>query len=74
VTQQERLLDLLRKGPVSPLKSWIEVGIYRPADVVEKMRKRGFEIETRIKPYTTRRGYKVKFAEYILVSEPKKRN
>jgi hypothetical protein len=70
MNQEERLLILLRQGPVSPLQAWIEMGIYRAADPVERLRKRGYSIDTKMKPFTTNRGYKVKFAEYWLIAEP----
>lgn len=76
MTQQERLLDLLRKGPVTPLMGWGETGIYRTADPVEKLRKKGYKIDTRIVEFTTRRRNEwvtMKFAQYTLVSEPRKR-
>ena len=71
MNQQEALLELLRKGPVTPLKAWCEAGIYRAADPVEKLRNRGFKIDTYIKPFTTARGVEVKFAEYHLIKEPR---
>lgn len=70
MTQQDRLLSLLREGPVTPLQAWIELGIYRLSDVVLKLRAKEYDIQMTLKPFTTARGYKVKFAEYVLVSEP----
>lgn len=72
MTQQESLLELLRKGPVTPLKAWVEASIYRAADPVEKLRKRGYKIETVIKPFTNSRGVEVRFAEYRLLKEPRR--
>jgi hypothetical protein len=72
MNQQERLLELLRDGPVTPLQAWIESGIYRPADPVEKLRKKGYVIDTHMRKFTTHRGYEVEFAEYRLVAEPKR--
>lgn len=71
-TQTQRMLDLLRHGPVTPLKAWVEAGIYRCADSVEKLRKFGHKIDTNMVDFTTSRGYKVKFAEYVLVKEKKR--
>ena len=70
-TQTQRMLDLLRRGPVTPLKAWVEAGIYRCADPVEKLRNLGHKIDTRMIDFTTQRGFKVKFAEYVLVKEKK---
>lgn len=72
MSQQDTLLELLRKGPVTPLKAWVEASIYRAADPVEKLRKRGYKIETIIKPFTNSKGVEVKFAEYHLVREPRR--
>ena len=71
--QWQDLLTLLRTGPCSPLKAWVEMGIYRAADPVEKLRKRGYVIQTVRKPFTSTSGRKVHFAEYHLVAEPKTR-
>ncbi len=71
-TQVSDTLELLREGPVSPLKAWIVIGSYRLADNILKLRRRGYLIETQIKPFTTSRGRQVRFAEYTLVSEPAK--
>ena len=71
MTQWQDMLTLLRAGTVTPLQAWGEMGIYRCADAVNKLRARGFAIRTEMKPFTTSRGRRVKFAEYHLVSEPK---
>ena len=72
MTQQERLLELLRKGPVTPLKAWVEAGIYRVADPVEKLRNKGYRIDTEMIDFTTSRGHEVRFAKYSLIREPRK--
>lgn len=72
MTQQTRLLDLLRKGPVTAMTSWNYAGIYRPAYLVHRMRKRGYKIDTQMTDYTTTRGQKVKFAKYVLRKEPRR--
>jgi Helix-turn-helix domain len=70
-SQQARLLEMLRAGPVTPLMAWIEEGIYRPADPVEKLRNRGYRIGMSEAPFITTRGRRVTFATYWLISEPK---
>ena len=67
--QVDEVLDLLRQKPLSPLMAWVELGDYRLADSILKLRKRGHQIVTKMKPFTTARGRKVKFAEYYLVKE-----
>lgn len=69
--QWQDMLTLLRAGPCTPLKAWVHMGIYRAADPVEKLRKRGYKIETVIKPFTSNSGRKVHFAEYHLIAEPR---
>ena len=69
--QWQDMLTMLRHGPVSPLKAWVIMGIYRAADPVEKLRKRGYKIETVLKPFTSTSGRKVHFAEYHLIAEPR---
>jgi len=45
MTQVERLLDHLKTGStITPLESWENLGIYRLADCVYQLRKKGYEI------------------------------
>lgn len=69
-SQSERTLIWLRKGPVRPLQMWHEEGIYRVADPIEKLRKKGHVIGTRIVSYN-KDGRNIQFAEYILLKEAK---
>lgn len=71
--QWEDMLQLLREGEVTPLKAWVECGIYRAADACHTLRERGYLIDTDMRPFTTARGRKVKFAVYRLIAEPKVR-
>lgn len=71
VSQADDVLMLLREGPVTPLKCWVELGVYRAADACHTLRERGYVIDTHMRPFTTARGRKVKFAEYELIAEPK---
>lgn len=70
--QWRDVLALLREGPVTPLQAWVEMGIYRVADPIEKLRKRGYLIDTEMRPFVTARGKHVRFARYVLVAEPTK--
>ena len=69
-TQWQDMLDLLRAGPVTPLKALVEIGVFQPADPVRILRRKGYQIETRMVDYTTTRGREVKFAQYHLIAEP----
>ncbi len=66
MTQIDEILLLLKEGPVTPLHAWSEVGCYRLADQIYKLRKRGYRIETRLQKFTTTRGREVEFASYVL--------
>lgn len=71
-TQWQDMLDLLREGPVTPLKALVEIGVFQPADPIRILRERGYTIETRMVDYTTTRGRQVRFAQYHLIAEPPK--
>ena len=46
LTQPERLMLWLRTGEsITPLQAWLELGIYRVADPVHKLRKKGVKID-----------------------------
>ena len=70
-SQQARILEMLRVGPVTPLMAWVEEGVYRVADPVEKLRKRGYVIGMSMQDMITTRGKRVSFARYVLVGEPR---
>jgi|TARA_R110000782_G_scaffold6121_4_gene21053 hypothetical protein len=66
--QQQRLLDYLKLNQkVSPLEAWTELGIYRLSDVVFKLKKQGFGIETERKSIMNRFDEPCSFAEYKLL-------
>lgn len=69
-TQADRLLKMLREGPATAMKIWVDGGIYRASDAVFTLRQKGYEIRTELVDFTTSRGYDVQFARYSLVSEP----
>ena len=66
MTQPERLLKLLRKGPATPLQIWSKVGIYRAADAVYRLRGEGCGIITEMVKVKTREGC-ARVARYRLV-------
>lgn len=66
MNQQERLTEYLEKhGKIDPLKAWTQLGIYRLADTVFNLRKKGYEITT------TNKKVKNRFKEVCIVAEYK---
>lgn len=66
MNQQERLTKYLEKhGKIDPLKAWTQLGIYRLADTVFNLRKKGYDIKT------TNKKVKNKFKEVCHVAEYK---
>lgn len=70
-SQTQDVLELLREGPVTPLQSWSEIGVYRLGARVYDLRREGYEIECKMRPYVTTRGRKVRISVYTLLSEPR---
>lgn len=70
-TQTEDVLALLREGPLTPLRSWADIGVMRLAARIHDLRQRGYVIETNERPYTTTKGRKVTMTFYTLTAEPK---
>ena len=70
-TQTDDVLQLLKEGDVTPLKSWSEIGVYRLGARVFDLRRQGYVIDCKMRDYTTTRGRKVKLSVYSLISEPK---
>lgn len=65
-TQCERVLARLKQGPLNPLQSWQELGIYRLAPRCEELRKAGFDIRTKRIEVHNKFGEKCRVAEYHL--------
>lgn len=64
MTQQERLIKhFKRTKTIDPLRAWTHLGIYRLADCVYQLRKKGFEIDT------NQKRVKNKFKETCIVAE-----
>ena len=67
MTQKDRLLKYLSSGrTITPLQSWNQLGIYRLADVVYKLRKDGWNIQTKDCNVKNTFGEKCVVAEYEL--------
>lgn len=63
MSQTDRLLRRLRRGPLTPLEAWRELGIYRVAARVHDLRAAGKHIEREL---VTVRGHRV--ARYRLAA------
>jgi hypothetical protein len=64
MTQQERLIKhFKRTKTIDPLRAWTKLGIYRLADCVYNLRKKGYAIET------TDKKVKNTFNETCIVAE-----
>ena len=44
MSQYDRLLDRLERGPITPMEAWNELGIYRLASRVKDLRDKGHVI------------------------------
>ena len=66
MSQQERLLERLRKGPITPMEAWSELAIYRVGARVHQLRKDGYSIDTELVEVVNRYGEKCRVAEYRL--------
>lgn len=65
--QDQRVLDYLQeRGQLDPLNSWRELGVYRLAAVIHRLRGEGFNIKSERKDVLNRYDEKCKVANYIL--------
>lgn len=65
MTQQERLIKHFKKSKtIDPLRAWTNLGIYRLADCVFQLRKKGIKIETTPKKIKNRFGEDCIVAQY----------
>lgn len=64
-TQKQRTIDYLtRYHKLNPIKAWQSLGIYRLSDVILKLRREGYEIETDEVIVKNKFGENCKVAEY----------
>lgn len=68
MSQTDRLLQYLTEvGPITPLESWKELGIYRLSARVFDLRKSGHDIHRQIVTVPNGYGEEFRVAEYSLV-------
>lgn len=66
MTQQDRVLDYLKVNKsITPMKAWDICGVYRLADTIYKLRKKGHHIGTVDKDVMNKFGEKCTVAEYV---------
>ena len=66
-TQPARLLAELQKGgSIGPMTAWKQLGIYRAADAVLKLRRAGWNVVTRMTAVKNRYGETCHVASYSL--------
>jgi len=65
MTQDERLLDYMRDNKhIDPLQAWQELGIYRLAACIHRLRKQGHNIISNRKKVQNRFGEVCNVADY----------
>lgn len=67
--QRQRLLEALRKGPVTTLEARRHLEILHPAMRVLELKKIGHQIDTVIIRQATEAGIKHRVAKYVLLSK-----
>lgn len=67
MTQKQRVLSYLQSyGSITGLEAFGELGLYRLADVIFKLRQDGYDIETVYENKKNKWGEDVKYARYKL--------
>ena len=66
MSQCERLLDRLERGPITPMEAWNELGVYRLAARVHDLRVAGHNVCKQNVTVSNRFGEKCKVASYWL--------
>jgi len=66
--QDKRVYDYLKKNEtIDPLQSWVELGVYRLAASIHRLRKLGWNITTERKGVLNQFGEKCNVARYRLL-------
>lgn len=65
-SQNARLLERLKQGPINPMQAWQELGIYRVGARCYDLRQQGHTITTETVKVTNRFGETCRVAEYHL--------
>lgn len=68
--QQMRIVKALRCKPITPHYAYFKLCVYRLADVILKLRDKGYQIDTERTHGQNEFGEKCSFAKYVLTGEP----
>jgi hypothetical protein len=70
MTHEERVYRHLASGqPLNPLYAWTRYGVYRLADVIYKLKKRGIKINNEGMDVDNQFGEKCRIGKYVLAKE-----
>lgn len=67
MSQCDRLLNRLKRGPITPMEAWSELGIYRLGARVFDLKASGHEIDRELVPVSNRFGEECRVAQYRLI-------
>jgi hypothetical protein len=67
MSQCDRLLARLKRGPITPMEAWSELGIYRLGARVFDLKASGHEIDRELVPVSNRFGEECRVAQYRLI-------
>lgn len=71
MSQCDRLLSRLKRGPITPMEAWSELGIYRLGARVFDLKAQGHEIVRELVAVNNRFGEECRVARYKLEAEEK---
>ena len=67
MSQCDRLLSRLKRGPITPMEAWSELGIYRLGARVFDLKANGHEIDRELVPVSNRFGEECRVDQYRLI-------
>ena len=67
MSQCDRLLSRLKRGPITPMEAWSELGIYRLGARVFDLKASGHGIDRELVPVSNRFGEECRVAQYRLI-------
>lgn len=71
MSQCDRLLSRLKRGPITPMEAWSELGIYRLGARVFDLKASGHDIDRELVPVSNRFGEECRVAQYRLIEAAK---